>query len=477
LRGRSWLLVSLSISFCCSAWLSEAQAQQKYIYQGHEINKDQYDALMLFNGGFADIQKKDYAAAEKKLAEAVRLDPKMYTARTNYGYVLGRLGRPDESIAQLKEAVRLNPTGFEGLSTLASMYQANGNLTEAIDCYSQALKANPKHEMAPMIKSVIVQLTEARNKQTAIMKTIDPAEAEKDYYAFAKADGTSHWLPSRLPLKVFVPSDESCKGITNFRSEFNTAARQAFAEWQSASGDAVKFDYVPKASDADIEISWVDDPAKVRRPSEGGEARVQFDPVNGIRHSQIVLLTKMPEATDDIVPLSTIKFAAMHEIGHSLGILGHSPNSKDVMFCSVPAAIEEWHVTARDGATLAHIYSQGNETMSGTSSGIELATSGNFADAAKQFEAALKENPNYEPAKQNLAACLNNLAILAAKDGKYAEAAPNFKRALDLMHGTKVDKKRVISTMHNYAFVLEMLNRKTEALSIKAAADKLAAAP
>jgi tetratricopeptide (TPR) repeat protein len=211
----------------------------------------------------------------------------------------------------------------------------------------------------------------------------------------------------------------------------------------------------------------------VKHPSEGGEARVQFDTVNGIRHSQIILLTKIPEATDTVPPVSSVKFAAMHEIGHSLGILGHSPDSRDVMYCSLPASDEDWHVTTRDGNTLAKIYTQSAITMNNNSSGVELATSGNFAEAAKKFEETLKTNPTYEPAKQNLAACLNNMAIMLAKDGKYAQAAPQFKRAIDLMQTCK-DKSRLISTLKNYSYVLQMLHRAPEAATFKAQADKLA---
>lgn len=472
-RRCSWILASLTLSLLWTVATVQPVLAEKYVYQGHEITKEQYDALMLFNAGYELIQKKDYAGAEQKLAEAVRLDPNMYMARTNYGYVLGRLGRQNESIEQLKKAVEINPTGFEGLSTLASMYQATGKLTEAIDTYSQALKTNPKHEMAPMIKSVIGQLIEARDRQASIAKTVSAAEAQNDYYAFAIAEGTSRWMPSKLPLKVFIPTDESCKSIVNWRPEFNTALREAFNEWQNASGDLVRFDYVTKPADADIEVSWTDNPGAVKRPSEGGEARVQFDVVNGIRHSTIILLTKMPDATDNIVPVSTIKYAALHEIGHSLGILGHSPDPHDVMFCSIPASIEDWHVTARDGNTLARIYKQGGETINKNTQGVDLATAGQFAEAAKKFEETLKTNPTYEPAKQNLAACLNNMAILQAKEGKYAAAAPNFKRALELMKTSK-DRARVLSTMRNYTYVLKALNRNSEAASVQAAADKLA---
>jgi tetratricopeptide (TPR) repeat protein len=157
------------------------------------------------------------------------------------------------------------------------------------------------------------------------------------------------------------------------------------------------------------------------------------------------------------------------------------------MFCSIPAADKERAVTARDGATLAHLYrddikiahhfhetGDATDKFSLNNEGVNYASAQQFAKAAERFEAALKIDPKYEPAKQNLSACLNNLAITMAKSGKYAEAAPRFKRAIDLQQNAK-DHEKLVTTMKNYAFVLHKLNRFAEAQTVKAAAEKIAA--
>lgn len=485
MRGSKWLIASLGFALSFSTGVFAADGPH-YTYQGHEISKDQYDALIIFNQSFDAMKKGDYKVASAKLEQAVHLDPKLYQARTNYGFVLSRLGRMDEAIAELQKAIELDPSRAEAVTTLAAMYQATGKLQEAIDLYSQVLQRYPKHPLAINIQSVITQLKEQKQREDEIAKSIAPEQNVNDYFEHTTYESVSKWL--HMPLKVYIPPDSETSHISCYRSEFGTALRDAFKEWAEASGNAVKYQMVTSQKDADIDVLWTSDPTKVSRPSEGGEARVAYDVVHGINHAQIILLTKTPDGTEFNIPLNIIKAACLHEIGHSLGLLGHSPNANDVMFCSVPAADQPHPVTARDGATLAHLYrpdvalahhfhesstlSGGNDKIAYNNEGVNFASSQQFEKAIEKFEASLKLDPTYEPARQNLGACLNNVAINLAKEGKYADAAAKFKRSLELQNKTK-DRDRILSVLHNYAFVLQKLNRGAEAQSITAQAEKL----
>ena len=115
-----------------------------------------------------------------------------------------------------------------------------------------------------------------------------------------------------------------------------------------------------------------------------------------------------------------------------------------------------------------------NDKYSLNNEGVNRAGAQQFARAVEKFEAALKLDPAYEPSRQNLGACLNNLAIELAKTNKYPEAAIKFKRSLELQQNSK-DQERKVTTMRNYAVVLTNLNRNSEAAMIKTAADKLTA--
>ena len=55
---------------------------------------------------------------------------------------------------------------------------------------------------------------------------------------------------------------------------------------------------------------------------------------------------------------------------------------------------------------------------------------GNYAEAVKQFGAALKEAKRFGEDDTRLATSLNNLALLYEAQGKYAKAEPLYKRSL-----------------------------------------------
>lgn len=492
MRRCSRLLACLSLAFSISFGAmtpmsaQDAQsAQPKYTYRGKNISKSQYEALVLFNDSISPMWKGDYALAKEKLEAAIELDPNLYQARTNFGFLLGRMGRVDEGIAQLKKALEIDPTRPEAIDTIAAMYQSSGRLPEAIAAYKDALQRYPNHPLSPAIASVVKQLEVENRRQQSIEKAIPAADREKDYFAYTTWDATTKWAAHKIPLKVYIPTEEECRQVKSYRSEYGQALRQAFADWEQASGGAVKYVFVDNPKDADIDCLWTSDPTKVARPAEGGEARVAYDTRNGISHVQIILLTVTPDITDQGIPINIIKVACLHEIGHSLGLIGHSPDANDVMFCSMPAADQERKLTERDGRTVAHLYREdvklgyqvhgpadSTDKSSLNNEGVNLAASQQFSKAAERFEAALKIDPTYEPAKQNLSACLNNLAIELAKNNKWADAASKFKRAIELQQNAK-DKVKLATTMRNYAYVLSRLNRMAEAQSVKAASEKL----
>ncbi len=152
----------------------------RYIYKGKEISKNAYDALMTFNQSFEPMKNGQYAKAAEKLEAALRLDPNLYQARTNYGFMLGRLGRADEGIAELKKALEIDPSRPEAITTIAAMYQATGHIGLAISEYKRALQLFPKSPLAVNIASVVKQLEAEYKREQAIEKTITPAQNSED---------------------------------------------------------------------------------------------------------------------------------------------------------------------------------------------------------------------------------------------------------------------------------------------------------
>ena len=67
------------------------------------------------------IQKNDFSGAEKLLKKAIDKDPDNYQAWFDLGFVLNRLGRPEESISAYRRSVAAKPEVFESNLNLGLM--------------------------------------------------------------------------------------------------------------------------------------------------------------------------------------------------------------------------------------------------------------------------------------------------------------------------------------------------------------------
>ena len=81
-------------------------------------------------------------------------------------------------------------------------------------------------------------------------------------------------------------------------------------------------------------------------------------------------------------------------------------------------------------AAVAYVFIQDGRWETYSTSGIDAYQQGDYAEAEKQFGAALKEAEKFGPQDPRLATSLNNLAELYRAQGRYAEAEPLHKRAL-----------------------------------------------
>ena len=140
--------------------------------------------------------------------------------------------------------------------------------------------------------------------------------------------GIVRWDKNKFPLKVAL------KNIEKVPDYYKNEITAAFSQWQNAV-DFLKFEYVEKTSQADIVIEIAPLPKNV---CKGGECQyivgytVPKIKNNMLKKMTVVLYDKTPtgEYFSDKELFNTI----MHELGHALGIMGHSYYEGDLMFVS-----------------------------------------------------------------------------------------------------------------------------------------------
>lgn len=100
-----------------AARMSPGFADARELLQQLESARPTYDSL--FAEGLAAMQRKDWSAAERLNAEALRLNPRSADALNNRGWALAQLGRVDEAKRAYEQALQLDPHHDRARNNLA----------------------------------------------------------------------------------------------------------------------------------------------------------------------------------------------------------------------------------------------------------------------------------------------------------------------------------------------------------------------
>ena len=178
----------------------------------------------------------------------------------------------------------------------------------------------------------------------AIVKDMPLKSGAGDYYAsinkFANGASVARW--TRFPILVHFPQGSP--------AQWQKSLDEALAAWKQ---------YIPvKAAEptqlADIEIGWINH----LPPRCLGQTNLEV--FNGRMRVTVYLLR--PSYYLPNIPDKVLKRVAMHELGHAIGLFGHSGDPGDLMYTMEGASAKEFvgtksgGVSARDANTLKKIY-------------------------------------------------------------------------------------------------------------------------
>lgn len=121
------------------------------------------------------------------------------------------------------------------------------------------------------------------------------------------------------PVYVYIPKQGN---ISNYM-------QNAFKEWEIKSGELIRFKFVDKPSNANIQVNFVDHITNCNSPLAVGCARMQLR--GGHYYNCQLDIAMQKKFEEGYRPIANIYGVMLHEIGHAIG-LGHSQSSNSIMY-------------------------------------------------------------------------------------------------------------------------------------------------
>jgi hypothetical protein len=174
-----------------------------------------------------------------------------------------------------------------------------------------------------------------------------------DYIADLQDEGVYVWPADKLPIKVFI---EDCSGVPGYRSSMKQILVNCFDTWTEASqGRAWK--QVDSPERADIVCRFTAALGLHNGDQEAGKTQTTVARRGGgaemCDEANMSLLTQL---NGRVFSDEDIQRTALHEVGHALGIQGHSPSANDIMYYAVNHQ-RPGYLSKRDVKTLLKMYS------------------------------------------------------------------------------------------------------------------------
>jgi tetratricopeptide (TPR) repeat protein len=347
-----------------------------------------------------------------------------------------------QAAQRLQAGLKSNPSA-DGVFYLGMTFTHLNRFDEARDAFDTVLQmTSPNSDLAAMARNNInyvtkQQITLASNSSKAaqVLTTSLSRSSKDNYLTYVLFHGkVVHFSTDRMPLKVFISDG---RGVQGWSSGMKQAVTYAMRAWQSATHGRVYFAQVYSDANADIVVHW-------RRNFSDGILGVSPLQTVGdtIVQSDVNLATFYPDSNAPI-PGEDLKAIAIHELGHAIGMRGHSPNPDDIMFFSKTRQLNT--LSQRDTNTIGMLYKLQADVQNNSGStaqtkkyydlyqqGYKAQTSGQNAEAISAYRQAIQLKPNKTEAKFNLGALLINEGNKLVRGHDYEGARRNFAEARQL---------------------------------------------
>jgi len=191
----------------------------------------------------------DFHGAEQELKRAVSLSPNFSNAHHAYSVLLGLLQRPEESIAEIRKAVEVDPLSIPVRNMLGIRYAVYNRCDEALEEDRRTLELSPNPTHLGMVHDRMADCYDAKGMKT---------EALGEFIKARTAEGA---LPTEIEdfRKTFATS-----GRTGLRRK---GLQEGLARWEKDHWHVDAFNiamYYQALGNMDQTFAWIDKCIEVR---------------------------------------------------------------------------------------------------------------------------------------------------------------------------------------------------------------------
>lgn len=310
-----------------------------------------------------------------------------------------------KAVKSLETAVRQNPKNVNARYYLAQTYLVQKRLAEAENQYNRIIFLAPSSDASRLSEkglSLIRRAIEEGGKgKIASQDELDKYKDNYLDYVLSGTDEAKKW--ASFPVKVYIEPKKQ-KAI----------CQSAFMQWQERTNKFISFIFVPTPNEAQIIVTLRDklENSATNESYIAGLSKPYYQGENIIK-SDMKILTIDPNTGNDLED-SFIYFATLHEIGHSLGMKGHSPKQEDVMYAKSSTAKAE--LSQRDLNTINLFYRIDKKALAQRGKG--------------STDVKLKQAIEYANSSPDKSVGWANLGDLYREKEMYSEAVKNYKKAI-----------------------------------------------
>jgi predicted Zn-dependent protease len=279
-------------------------------------------SIRLYNRGIDEANQGNTEAAIATYMEAIQVNPYLITAYNNLAHLQEKKHFYDKASETYRKALEMAPKEPLLHFNMAVVLEKQNKVTEAYDHYREYVKLSP----APSPQ--IVELVRNFDAKHLASKN------SPDYYNLTSQESQGEkliWPPGQMPISIYIHMSDPNQVV------FLNDIYHDLDIWTQVTNGKLRFQEVGIPGPARIILSLrqgpiMDPNASIGHASFNSRSLDTEDPMRSLK----VSITVNTGETDDELSLQNrreqVSKLVLHELGHAIGIWGHSKDPNDIMY-------------------------------------------------------------------------------------------------------------------------------------------------